>query len=117
MKEEQPTLASEAERAGTPPDSALPAVIIARGEKGIFVSCSERNARAASAFCRLHPSVGAGSESLFIDGKEGLMTAADLGMLLTDFPGVPGGGCCVSNGLIAYICRYCSSFAILEHCE
>lgn len=44
------------------------------------------------------------------------MTAADPGMLLIDFPGVPGGGYCVSNGLIAYICRYCCSFAILEHC-
>lgn len=87
------------------PDSALPAIVIARGEKGIFVSCSEGNARAASTFCRLHPSVGAESESLFTDGKEGLMTTADPGMLLINFPGIPGGGYCVSNGLIAYICR------------
>lgn len=98
------------------PDSALPAVIITRGEKGIFVSCSEGNARAVSAFCRLHPLVGAGGENRFTDGKEGLMTAAGPGMLLIDFPGVPGGGYCVGNGLIAYICRYCCSFANLEHC-
>lgn len=98
------------------PDSALPAVIIARGERGNFVSCSEGNARAASAFCRLRPPAGAGGESLSTDGKEGPMTAADPGTLLIDFPGVPGGGYCVSNGLIAYICRYCCSFAIPEHC-
>lgn len=32
------------------------------------------------------------------------MVAADLGMLLIDFPGVPGGGYCASNGLIVCVC-------------
>lgn len=72
--------------------------------------------RAASASCHPHASVGTGGESLFIDGKEGLMTATDPGMLLLDFSGVPGGGYCVSNGLSAFTCRCCCSFAILEHC-
>lgn len=33
------------------------------------------------------------------------MVAADPGMLLIDFPGVPGGGYCASNGLIVCVCR------------
>lgn len=34
------------------------------------------------------------------------MTAADPRMPLTDFPGVPGGGYCASNGLIVCACRF-----------
>lgn len=34
------------------------------------------------------------------------MMAADLGILLIDFSGVPGGGYCASNGLIVCECRF-----------
>lgn len=64
--------------------------------------------KAASAFCLLHPSWG--RRTLLL--AKGLMAAADLGMLLTDFPGAPGGGYCASNGLIVCV----DSLAIMENC-
>lgn len=115
MKGEHPMLASEAEHAGTPWQRRPFHYYCTRGERAFWQLL---RGECEGCICLLSPTSfgwAEGGENLFTGCKEGLMTAADLGMLGIDFPGVPGGGYCVRNGLIVCVCRCCCSFAILQH--